>query len=66
VSAQVAGGCAAACGYGDRYRLGHRSVDLDFQDRVQVGLMYSQAMVKPVEAAETGRAMLLVIKGSEK
>jgi len=28
--------------------------------------MYSQAMVKPVEAAETGRAMLLVIKGSEK
>ena len=35
------------------------------EDRAQVGLMYSQAMVKPVEVAETGRAMPLVIKQIE-
>ena len=51
---------------GGRYRLGQGSVDLDAEDRVQAGLMYSQAAVTPVKVAETGRAALLVIRGSEK
>ena len=51
---------------GGRYRLGQGSVDLDAEDRVQAGLLYSQAAVTPVEAAETGRAAPLVIERSEK
>ena len=56
--------CIRTC-LGGRYRLGRGPVDLDSEDHVQAGSMYSQAMVKTVEVTETGRAMPLVIEPIE-